>query len=117
MKSIVIWLVLVLAVGAQTPTRLFDVRNGGATTIMIEFKDAAAKTALINAFAEQRGYQAEIDSPQEGVAKIPNPQTKAQFFNKQMEAFLRETYKANSVEKARATAGKAAADKADSELP
>ena len=106
------------------PTRLFDVRsaNGIVDTgvtypraTVIVFKDNAAKDAMIDAFAAEYGYQANI---QNGAgATIPNPQNKQAFFNEKLTGYLKDIYKANKLKAAAKTATDTATTSADAELP
>jgi hypothetical protein len=91
-SSTLIALLAVFAI-AQKPTKLFDVRNGGTTATTIEFRDASAKQAVIDAFAVARGYQVTIADPQNAGQLIPNPQSKQQFFNAALTRFVNDTYK------------------------
>jgi len=63
-------------------------------TITITIVEAIAPD-VINAYAREYNYQAEIDDGQGGT--IPNPETKAQFalrmFTDQAQANIRSTYK------------------------
>jgi hypothetical protein len=117
---------------AQIPQKLFDVRNGnglvenGVTyprATYIAFKDNAAKDAIIDAFALMRGYQDTVPNPAYNPAvegsqpTIPNPQSKQVFFNKAIEQFIRDTYKAAKVTAAEKAAKATAEAAADAELP
>lgn len=119
-------LVQVPSYEAQVPTKLFDVRSGnglvesGTTysrATYIAFKDNASKDAIIGAFCLMRGYQATVPDPANPGSTIPNPQSKQQFFNKAIEQFLRDTYKASKVHAAEQSARTTAAATADAELP
>lgn len=95
-------------------TKLFDVRNGngvgdGTTTYpdatLIAFKDAASKTAVLNAFAAKFGF-------------VPGgAQTKQQFFNTYLQNLLKQVYREQKVAEASQSAGTTAATSADAELP
>lgn len=116
----------------QVPTRLFDVRNGnglvenGTTynrATYIAFKDNASKDAIIDAVCAMGGYQATIPNPaydpnvEGSQPTIPNPQTKQAFFNKRIEQFLRDNYKAWKISTAEKAAKATAESAADAELP
>ena len=80
---------LCIAVGiAQTPTTLFDVRNGGPTSTVIEFKDNIAKQAVIDAVAETGSWSVTLTDAQ------GQPITKQQFFHREIAAFLNQRVKA-----------------------
>lgn len=104
---------LTCSLSAQTPTKLFDVRNAngvvdGANTYahatVIVFRDTAAKSNMIDAFCDAYGYQ-------EGSG------TKQAFFNAQLKEFLKGTYKNQKVMAARRTAESSAGTLADEDLP
>lgn len=110
---------------AQVPTRLFDVRNGNGLTensvtynraTYIAFKDNASKDALIDAVCLMGGYQATIGTNEQG-QPIPNPQSKQAFFNKRIEQFLRDNYKAAKISTAEKAAKATAEAAAYAELP
>jgi hypothetical protein len=110
---------------AQVPTKLFDVRAGnglvesGVTyprATYIAFKDNASKDALIDAVCLMGGYQATIGTNEQG-QPIPNPQSKQAFFNKRIEQFLRDNYKAAKISTAEKAAKATAEAAADAELP
>lgn len=67
--------------------KIFDVRNGGATSTTIEYPDAASKQAVIDAFCDLGSYS--------GVDKDGNPITKQQFFNRELTAIISEKVKRN----------------------
>ncbi len=114
----------------QVPTRLFDVRNGNDLTIngttythatYIAFKNNASKEAIIDAICAMGGYQETVPNPAYdpnvggSQPTIVNPLPKQQFFNKRIEAFIRDNYKAYKIsvaEKAAKTTAEAAADAA-----
>lgn len=117
---------------AQVPTRLFDVRNGNGLTeagttytraTYIAFKDNASKDAIIDAVCAMGGYQATIPNPAYGrnvegsQPTIANPQTKQAFFNKRIEQFLRDNYRAWKTSAAEKAAKATAEAAADAELP
>lgn len=117
---------------AQVPTRLFDVRNGNGLTensvtynraTYIAFKDNAAKDAVIDAICAMGGYQATVPNPaydpkvQGSQPTIANPQTKQQFYNKRIEQFLRDNYRAWKTSVAEKAAKATAEAAADAELP
>lgn len=109
------------------PTKLFDVRQGNNSidsdgtvyprAALIVYKDNAAKSAIEDAFATMRGYQATIPDPANPSNTIPNPQSKQQFFHKSIEQFIRDTYRASKVVAAVNTAKATAETAADAELP
>lgn len=116
----------------QVPTRLFDVRNGNGLTensvtypraTYIAFKDNASKDAIIDAVCAMGGYQATIPNPAYGrnvegsQPTIANPQTKQAFFNKRIEQFLRDNYRAWKTSAAEKAAKATAETAADVELP
>lgn len=128
---------------AQVPTRLFDVRNGnglvdnGTTytrATYIAFKDNASKDAIIDAVCAMGGYQATVPNPaydpndgsritfdaalvEGSQPTIANPQTKQAFFNKRIEQFLRDNYRAWKTSAAEKAAKATAEAAADAELP
>ena len=104
---------------AQTPTKLFDVRNGngivdGANTqafaTYIAYKDSASKNKIIDAFADAYGYQATIND-------APNSQSKQQFYNAKLTAYIRDVYRAQQIGAAEKVARDSASTTADGELP
>lgn len=108
-----------LSITAQTPTKLFDVRNGNgivdganvqAFATYIAYKDSTSKNKIIDAFADAYGYQATIEGQ-------PNPQSKQQFFNAKLTAYIRDVYKAQQVSVAEKAARDSAGTTADGELP
>lgn len=110
---------------AQIPQKLFDVRNGNGLTengttynraTYIAFKDNASKDAIIDAVCSMGGYQATIGTDEQG-QPIPNPQSKQAFFNKRIEQFLRDNYKAYKVSTAEKAAKATAEAAAGAELP
>jgi hypothetical protein len=135
----IIALVLFSAVCAnaqQTPTKLYDVRNGNGLTIpagpdagtytratYIAFRNDAAKNDIIEAFAVMGGYQATVPNPAYDPAvvgsqpTIANPQTKQQFYTKRIEQFLRDNYRAWKTSVAEKAAKSTAEAAADAELP
>jgi hypothetical protein len=125
-------LVQVPSYEAQVPTRLFDVRNGNGLTIdsvthnhatYIAFKDKASKDAMIDAICAMGGYQATVPNPAYdpnvggSQPTIANPQTKQQFYNKRIEQFLRDNYRAWKTSVAEKAAKATAEAAADAELP
>jgi hypothetical protein len=82
-KAVFIICLLALAGAAQSPTRLFEVRSGGSTQTSIVFRDAAGKEVVIDAFARLGNYQ-------DTIGGRPNPQTKEQFFNSELQQFIRD---------------------------
>lgn len=117
---------------AQVPTRLFDVRNGNGLTIdsvtynhatYIAYKDKASKDAMIDAICAMGGYQATVPNPAYdpnvggSQPTIANPQTKQQFYNKRIEQFLRDNYRAWKTSAAEKAAKATAEAAADAELP
>lgn len=117
MKKTLTFAFLILIVGAstaQTPTKLFDVRNGNGAVLsgvtytdatLIPYKDAASKQAVIDAFCDRFGF-------------VPGgPQTKQQFFNAQVTNYIRQVYREQKAASAAAAASKTAGDAADAELP
>lgn len=117
---------------AQIPTRLFDVRNGNGLTIdgttytratYIAFKDNASKEAIIDAICAMGGYQAAVPNPaydpnvEGSQPTIANPLPKQQFFNKRIESFIRDNYKAYKISVAEKVAKATAETAADAELP
>lgn len=108
MKRVVL-IALILLTGsaiAQAPTKLFDVRNGGATGTQIEYKDAAAKQAVIDAFAELGSW-----TPQT-LGGDGQPITKQQFFHRELTALIRDR-----VRQARAQVAHKAVVVDESDLP
>lgn len=92
---IVILLLLSGAVLGQAPTKAFDVRNGGPTTITIEFKDTTAKQALIDALCDVGNFD-QIDQSK-------TPITKPAFAMREILFWLREksiVSRNNTVQKA-----------------
>jgi len=75
-----------LAAVAQK-AKIFDVRNGGATSTTIEYPDAASKQAVIDAFCAEGSYN--------GVDKDGNPITKQQFFHRELTTIISEKVKRN----------------------
>ena len=67
--------------------KIFDVRNGGATSTVIEYPDAASKQAVIDAFCDLGSYN--------GTDKDGNPITKQQFFHRELTAIMAEKVKRN----------------------
>lgn len=107
-------------IAPQGPNKLFDVRNnvGGASVLTyIAFKDAAAKDKVVDAFAREYGYQAQIPDPVNPGQTIANPQSKTQFFNQRLTQYLKEVVKADAIKQAATAATKTASDTADAELP
>lgn len=88
LKTILASLVLLFAgaVIAQPLTKLFDVRGSGATTTTIEYRDANAKDAVIDALCDQGNYDA-LDP-----ATRP---TKQAFANREIQFWLRDKVKAS----------------------
>lgn len=98
-RLFILCLILAAPLAAQAPTKLFDVRNGGATATTIEYKDAAGKATVIDAFCAAYGYAAKVPNPAFDGTKpedpvsnpttIDNPQSKQQFFNRHLTGYLR----------------------------
>lgn len=86
MKRLFLFVLLLFAASAvaQAPAKLFDVRNGGTTGTQIEYKDAAAKQAVIDAFCEVGSWSANLRDAQ------GNPITKQQFFHRELTAMIRD---------------------------
>lgn len=85
MKIITLALLLCVAsVAAQAPAKLFDARSGGATSTVIEFRDADAKIAVIDAFASAGGWLPNLTNGN------GQPISKQQFFNRELNAYIRE---------------------------
>ena len=85
MKRFVLILSFVCLLGfgvVAQKAKIFDVRNGGATSTIIEYPGAASKQAVIDAFCDLGSYN--------GVDKDGNPITKQQFFNRELTAIIRE---------------------------
>ena len=117
--AVVLLLGFTLTPAAQVPARLFDVRNGNGLTLdgttynratVIVFKDNAAKDAVIDAFADARGYHATIDGQ-------PNPQSKQAFFNAAIQQFIKDVHRSQKGNAAAASAKTTAEAAADAELP
>lgn len=111
---------------AQIPTRLFYVRNGNGLVensvtynraTYIAFKDNASKDAIIDAFCAMGGYTDTVPDPANPGQTIPNPQSKQAFYNKRIEAFIRDTYKSYRVSVAEKAAKATAEAAAEAELP
>lgn len=117
---------------AQIPQKLFDVRNGNGLTIdsvtypratYIAFKNNASKEAIIDAICAMGGYQETVPNPaydpnvEGSQPTIANPLPKQQFFNKRLEAFIRDNYKAYKISVAEKAAKATAEAAADAELP
>lgn len=85
-RLFILCLLLAAPLAAQAPTKLFDVRGSGATTTTIEYRDAAAKDAVIDALCDQGNYDA-LDP-----ATRP---TKQAFANREIQFWLREKVKAS----------------------
>lgn len=83
-KMLLILLLCAAPLAAQAPTKLFDVRNAGQTATTIEFKDAAAEDAVIDAFAAAGGWLPNLTNGN------GQPVTKQQFFNRELSAFIRD---------------------------
>ena len=112
------------------PTKLFDVANGNGAVIggetvtrgtLIWYKDNAAKNKVEDQFALAYGYQVNIPNPLFGQngepATIPNPQSKAGFFNRQLTPYIKDVVKSSQVQAAAATAAASASATADTDLP
>jgi len=112
------------------PTKLFDVSNGNGAVIggetvtrgtLIWYKDNAAKNKVEDQFAIAYGYQATVPNPLFGQngqpATIPNPQSKAGFFNRQLTQFIKESVKSSQGQAAAAAAAASASASADTDLP
>lgn len=82
-KTIILICTLVIFGAAQPPTKLFDVRGGGATQTNIVYRDAAAKDLVIDAFCTLGSYQ-------DTISGLPNPQTRQQFFNNELQQIIRD---------------------------
>jgi len=108
MKKLTILFVVLFSISviAQAPTRLFEVRNGGATTTSIEYKDAIAKQAVVDAFCEIGSWTSNLTDAQ------GRPVTKQQFFNQELQAIIRDRVRA-----ARARTAQKAIVIDDSDLP
>lgn len=90
MKQLVLILFFVCLLGfgvVAQKVKIFDVRNGGATSTIIEYPDAASKQAVIDAFCDLGSYS--------GVDKDGNPITKQQFFHRELTAIISEKVKRN----------------------
>lgn len=119
MKKLLLLFLFALPLSAQAPTKLFDVKNGNgivdngvaqAQATYVVYRDANAKTAIIQAFCDAYGYQATINGQ-------PNPQSKQAFFNQQITHYIKDVYRAQLVKTAAEAAGKTAGDNADADLP
>lgn len=126
LRTLFVGLFIGAVCAAQAPNRLFDVRNGngtidGATTyaraVVIPFKDAASEQKIIDSFATAYGYQATIADPANPGQTIPNPQSKKQFFMRQLTRYINDVHRAEVVKTAAKTAGEGAGATADGELP
>lgn len=111
---------------AQIPTRLFDVRSGNGLVLdgvtypratVIVYSGNAGKDAIIDALALMGGYQDTVPDPNNPGQTIPNPQSKQAFFNKRLEQFIRDNYKAAKISTAEKAAKATAEAAADAELP
>ena len=68
---------------------------------IINFPDANKELAIINAVAEVYGYQELLIDPKDiGGHKIPNPQTKGEFFNAHIVKHLEDIYISQQSKKA-----------------
>jgi len=110
---------------AAIPTKLFDVRTGNdavdkdstpypAATLLV-FRDAAAKTKLIQSFCDFYGYPVTIVD--EAGQTIPNPQSKQAFFNAKLTDYLKEIHRGHKTQVAVQLAAATARTDADAELP
>ena len=114
------------------PTKLFDVANGNGAVIggetvtrgtIIWYKDNAAKNKVEDQFALAYGYQTTVPNPLFGQngepATIPNPQSKATFFNRQLTQYIKDIVKSSQVQAAAAATAAAASASAtaDTDLP
>ena len=122
---------------AAIPTKLFDVRSGSnavdadgtvypSATITV-FRDAAAKTKILQSFATVYNYQATVTNPAFDPTKpidavtnpqtIPNPQSQQGFFNAKVTQFIKDVHTAATVQPQTAAAAAAGAASAAAELP
>lgn len=108
MKKLAILFLLLfsVSVAAQAPTKLFDVRNGGPTSTTIEYKDAASKQAVVDAFCELGSWTADLKDAQ------GNPVTRQQFFHRELQAIIRDR-----IRQARAQVAQKAVVVNDRDLP
>ncbi len=91
------------------PSKLFDISNGNGAVIggetvtrgtLIWYANNAAKNKVEDQFALAYGYQATVTNPAfnpalpvdpiTNPATIPNPQSKAAFFNRQLTQFIKD---------------------------
>lgn len=115
-----------LFVVGQVPTKLFAVKNGNGAvdggntypdaTIII-FKNAQAKSATIDAFAQAYGYQANVPAPNNPGQTVPNPVSKQQFFNQQIQKYLSEVVLSAKINVDVEAARKKASDNLKADLP
>ncbi len=75
-----------LGVVAQK-AKIFDVRNGGATSTTIEYPDATSKQTVVDAFCDLGSYN--------GVDKDGSLITKQQFFHRELTAIISAKVKQN----------------------
>lgn len=105
---------------ATIPARLFDVRNGNdaadkdktiypAATLIV-FRDAAAKTKIIQSFCDAYGYQATING-------APNPQSKQAFYTQKITEYVKDIHRSVEIKTATDLAAKTAKDAVDTDLP
>lgn len=103
------------------PTKLFDVSNGNGvidagvpypSATVIVYRDAAAKTKVLDAVARAGQYSATLP---DGVT--PNPQNKQAFFNKWLTNIIRDIVRNDVVSDAARAAATAAGATADADLP
>ena len=112
------------------PSKLFDVANGNGAVIggetvtrgtLIWYKDNAAKNKVEDQFALAYGYQETIPNPLFGQngqpATIPNPQSKAAFFNRKLTEYIKDIVKSSRVQAAATAAAASASATADTDLP
>lgn len=112
---------------ATIPTRLFDIRNGNGAldadatpypaATLIVFKDAAAKTKVIQSFCDAYGYQATIPDPANPGQTINNPQSKQAFYNSKLTEFIKDIHRSVTIKAAELAAANTAKTNADGELP
>lgn len=94
-RLFILCLIFAAPIAAQAPTKLFDVRNGNGIVdggvaqpqaTYIVFRDAAAKTAVIDALCDQCNYDA-LDP-----ATRPSKQA---FANREIQFWLRDKVRAS----------------------
>jgi len=99
----------------------YDATYNGTGNLVIRFKSAATKTALLDDFAEYHNYQASIPNP-DPVARlttptIPNPETKADFFARKLEEQISEVVQSVRVKVVAEAAAQAERERQKDKLP